>query len=117
MYRLNRVLYAEGSILLYGIQWQSLEVNLDNASAAILKAMSLQRKAILIKLGTMQLIDILRRKEIKMNSDKIFPILLTISLIFMLISFIPTGEIFRIILCILDVILLCIWAIFPDLTK
>ena len=52
-----------------------------------------------------------------MNSDKIFPILLTISLIFMLISFIPTGEIFRIILCIIDVILLCIWAIFPELTK
>lgn len=52
-----------------------------------------------------------------MNSSKLFPILLTISLIFMLISFIPTVEIFRIIVCILDAVLVCIFAIFPDLTK
>ena len=63
IYRLNRVLYAEGSILLYGIQWQSLEVFLDNASTAILEAILLQRKAILIKLGTTQSTNTLRRKN------------------------------------------------------
>ena len=46
------------SVLRFGIQCRNLEAILENARTANLKAVLLQRKEILIKLGTMLSIDI-----------------------------------------------------------